>query len=112
MERSAHSVRRLPSSASVRSLTSYFAVAVCTVMSSSTGSRQQGLHAIGLLPGKEIDLHAIKLAALGLAAEVSVTRGRSVNWTLELQRVNDALGRKVENVVHDLLERRVGQHTG
>src|SRR6267378_2390566 len=81
-------------------------------MSSSTGSRQQGFHAVGLLPGKEIDLLAIILAALGLATEMSVTRGRSVNWTLELQRVNDALGRKVENIAHDLLERRVGQHTG
>src|SRR3954469_2499539 len=81
-------------------------------MSSSTGSRQQGLHAVGLLPGKEINLLAIILPALGLATEMSVTRGRPVNWTLELQRVNDAFGSQVKYIVYNLLECSVGQHTG
>src|SRR5688572_8252033 len=111
MERSAHSVRRFPSSASVRSLTSYLAVAVCTVMSSSTGSRQQVFHAVGLFPSKEIDPFSVVLSASGLAAEMTVTCGRSVNWPLELQRVNDALGREIENFIHHLLQCRVGQHT-
>src|SRR5215203_1936850 len=112
MERSDHSVRRFPSSARARSLTSNFARAVCTVMGSSAGCRQQVLHAIGLFPGKEFNLLAIELTDLGLAPKVAIACSRSVNWPLQLQGVNDPARRQVEYVIDDLFEGCIGQLTG
>src|SRR5215210_3837041 len=89
---------------------SYLGTAVLTVMCSSAGGRQQVFHAVGLLPGKEIDLLPSILAAPRLAPEVTVAGGRSVNWTLQLQCVNDTLGREIENVVDHLFQCRVRQH--
>src|SRR6476620_2734168 len=115
MDRSAHSVRRFPSSASFRSLMSYFAKVVgtfWTVMCSSVGGRQQILHAIRLLPGKEINLLPIELPALGLAAEMAIAGGRTVDRPLQLQRLDDPFGREIEHVLHHLLQRIIRQRSG
>src|SRR3954453_15180141 len=105
MDRSAHSVRRFPSSASFRSLMSYFAKVVgtfWTVMCSSVGGRKQILHAVRLLPGKEINLLPVELPALGLAAEMAITGGRTIDRPLQLQRLDDPLGRQIEYILDAL----------
>src|SRR6185369_400673 len=116
MDRSAHSVRRRPSSARAISLMSCLATAVCTLMGSSAGGRQQVLHAVGPFPGEKVDLlgPAVVLIdpAEGPPAEVSVGRGLTVNWPLELQGVNDAARRQVEDLVHDPLDFGIGHGAG
>src|SRR6185312_6476457 len=115
MDRSAHSVRRFPSSASFRSLMSYFAKVVgtfWTVMCSSVSGRKQILHPVRLLPGKEINLLPIELPALGLAAEMAIAGGRTVNRALQLQSFDDPFGREIEYVLHHLLQRSIRQRAG
>src|SRR4029079_6456651 len=83
---------------------------------SSAGGRQQILHAVGPFPGEKVDLlgPAVVLVdpTVGPPAEVSVGRGLTVNWALELDGVNDATWRQVEDLGHDLLDLAVGYDAG
>src|SRR3954453_15025265 len=92
MDRSAHSARRRPSSARAISLMSCLATAVCTLMGSSARGRQQVLPPVGPLPGEKVALLGPAVVLVdpgdGAPAEVSVGRGLTVNWALELEGVN------------------------
>src|SRR3989338_3402056 len=102
IERSAHSVRRRPSSASARSLTSYVAFLVATVMCSPVSAARAGLAgesmsgfvklglAVGALPGETLRLARGSTlggvrALLGAAAELAVGRGGAVDRVAQLE---------------------------
>src|SRR6188474_1079124 len=80
--------------------------------SASTNRGQQFLHAVGLLPGKEIDLALAVARHLRLPAEMSVARRRFVNWPLELEGVNDSTRGEVEHLADDALQLRVRHRAG
>src|SRR5918993_1570467 len=81
-------------------------------MCSSAGGRQQIFHAVGALPGKEIDFLAIVLAGLGLTPKVPVAGSRPINGALEFQCVNNALRGEVKDLLYHLLEHLVGHGAG
>src|SRR3989338_6485365 len=129
IERSAHSVRRRPSSASAMSLTSWAAFFVATVISSpvlaaragGAGKPMSSLmklgFAVGALPGETLDLArcstlAGERALFGVAAEMAVRRGRAVDGVAQLERLDDGAGREVELLHHGLLDDRLGQRAG
>ena len=64
---------------------------------------QQVLHLGGCLPGEEVvgapgaAVESRELRGVGLAAEVAICRRRRVDGALELERSDDALGRKIED---------------
>src|SRR5256885_5308980 len=128
IERSAHSLRRRPSSASARSFTSNAVlVLAATAMSEmprwsaarallggageSVGGVGQLGRAVGALPGEEFHLAlravlaAFHAPALRLAAEVPVRRGGAVDRVAQLERVDDPARLQVELLAHGLLDR-------
>src|ERR1051326_6503465 len=115
IERSAHSVRRRPSSASLMSrmsLVDFGFVAVSDIgLPGRTGGplrrHLQLLGAIDVLPGEQLDfaLATPDTALLGRAAEVAVGRGRPVDRIAQVERLNDAAGREIEDLADRALER-------
>src|SRR5258706_7407939 len=132
IERSAHSERRRPASASARSFTSNaFLVLVATAMfvlscrlaaralfgdaGESMGRVGQLGRAVGAFPGKEFHFALRALfgpldpAALRLAAEMPVRRGRAVDRIAQLEGVDDRPRTQVELLAHGFLDGVLGQ---
>src|SRR2546423_10294251 len=113
IERSAHSVRRRPSSARRMSLMSWAAwdaVAVSDIGLPSGASRPFGrdlqlLDAIDVLQGEQFDFPVADLAPLGGATEMAVRRGRTENRIAQIECLDDARRREIEHFADGGLER-------
>src|SRR5213596_2444839 len=120
IDRSAHSVRRRPSSASRMSLMSFVALVLVAVSDIGfpgctrcpLGGHFQLFDAIDVLPGEELDFALADLAALGRAAEVTVGRGGPVNGISEVQGLDDAARCEVEDFPHRTFEGVLGDGPG
>src|SRR2546426_3202277 len=105
IDRSAHSVRRRPPSASRMSLMSFVALVLVAVsdigLPGCTGRPLRGhfqlFGAVDVLPGEQLHLPLADLAALGGPTEMAVGRGGPVDRIAQVERLNDAAGREIED---------------
>src|SRR5256886_11489345 len=113
IERSAHSVRRRPSSASRMSLMSFVALVLVAVSDIGFPGATRGpplgrdfqlFHPIDVLPGEQLDVALADPALLGRAPEVAVGGRRSINGIAQIQRLDDPAGGQIEDFAYCRLE--------
>src|SRR2546425_12158352 len=104
IERSAHSVRRRPSSASRMSLMSFVALVLVAVSDIGLPGTTRGplsgdfqlFHTIDVLPGEQLHVALADATLLGWPPEVAIGGGRPINGIAQVQRLDDAARRQVE----------------